>query len=412
MKFNVFVLPTVPGTPEDRARLRPIGRNRERLGQMYEEVIEVCQLAEDVGFESFSTTEHHFHSEGFEVSASPLVLYSHLAAICKRIIFAPLGVVLPTWDPIRLAEEIATLDHLSHGRVMVGLARGYQSRWTNVLGQKYHAQGATMDGSAVDEQNREVFEEVLEVMIKAWTQDSFTHRGKYYQVPSTPEGVDWPCREVTESYGAPGEIDPVTGKSVEISVTPAPLQDPHPRFWQGYAASESTVLRCAARGITPFILVSKPEQLLEFCTKYQHIAAENGRKLALGEGVGVTRGVVFGDTFEEAYELGVKTVGYVFGEYLARFGFVEIVRRPDDNPAFPLNLGGARQLFQRLWEDGLVICGTPDDVKRKIEDVATCHGDGNLEYFSWQLLTQGIAPLEVTRQQLELFGKHIIPEFA
>jgi alkanesulfonate monooxygenase SsuD/methylene tetrahydromethanopterin reductase-like flavin-dependent oxidoreductase (luciferase family) len=412
MKFNVFVLPTVPGTPEDRARLRPIGRNRERLGQMYEEVIEVCQLAEELGFESFSTTEHHFHSEGFELSASPLVLYSHLAAICKRIIFAPLGVVLPTWDPIRLAEEIATLDHLSHGRVMVGLARGYQSRWTNVLGQKYHVQGATMDGSAVDEQNREVFEEVLEVMIKAWTQDSFSHRGKYYQVPSTPEGVDWPCREVTESYGAPGEIDSDTGKSVEISVTPAPLQDPHPRFWQGYAASESTVLRCAARGITPFILVSKPEQLLEFCTKYQHIAAENGRKLALGEGVGVTRGVVFGNTFEEAYELGVKTVGYVFGEYLARFGFVEIVRRPDDNPAFPLNLGGPRQLFQRLWEDELVICGTPDDVKRKIEDVATCHGDGNLEYFSWQLLTQGIAPREVTREQLELFGKHIIPEFA
>jgi alkanesulfonate monooxygenase SsuD/methylene tetrahydromethanopterin reductase-like flavin-dependent oxidoreductase (luciferase family) len=412
MKFNVFVLPTVPGTPEDRARLRPIGRNRERLGQMYEEVIEVCQLAEDLGFESFSTTEHHFHSEGFELSASPLVLYSHLAAICKRIIFAPLGVVLPTWDPIRLAEEIATLDHLSRGRVMVGLARGYQSRWTNVLGQKYHVQGATMDGSAVDEQNREVFEEVLEVMIKAWTQDSFSHRGKYYQVPSTPEGVDWPCREVTESYGAPGEIDSDTGKSVEISVTPAPLQDPHPRFWQGYAASESTVLRCAARGITPFILVSKPEQLLEFCTKYQHIAADNGRKLALGEGVGVTRGVVFGNTFEEAYELGVKTVGYVFGEYLARFGFVEIVRRPDDNPAFPLNLGGPRQLFQRLWEDGLVICGTTDDVKRKIEDVATCHGDGNLEYFSWQLLTQGIAPHEVTREQLELFGKHIVPEFA
>jgi alkanesulfonate monooxygenase SsuD/methylene tetrahydromethanopterin reductase-like flavin-dependent oxidoreductase (luciferase family) len=288
VKFNVFVLPTVPGTPEDRATLRPIGRNRERVGQMYEEIIEICQVAEDVGFESFSTTEHHFHSEGFELSSSPLVLYSHLAAICKKIIFAPLGVVLPTWDPIRLAEEIATLDHLSHGRVTVGVARGYQPRWTNVLGQQYHVQGATMDGSAVDEQNREVFEEVLEVMIKAWTQESFRHQGKYYQVPSSPEGVDWVCREVTEQYGAPNEINPVTGKSVEISVVPAPFQDPHPKFWQGYAASESTVVRCATRGIVPFILVSKPDQLLEFCEKYRRIAAENGRDLSLGEGVGVT----------------------------------------------------------------------------------------------------------------------------
>jgi len=66
VKFNVFVLPTVPGTPEERAALRPIGRNRERVGQMYEEIIEICQVAEDLGFESFSTTEHHFHSEGFE----------------------------------------------------------------------------------------------------------------------------------------------------------------------------------------------------------------------------------------------------------------------------------------------------------------------------------------------------------
>ncbi len=412
MKFNVFVLPTVPGTPEERAALRPIGRNRERVGQMYEEIIEICQVAEDLGFESFSTTEHHFHSEGFELSSSPLVLYSHLAAICKKIIFAPLGVVLPTWDPIRLAEEIATLDHLSHGRVTVGVARGYQPRWTNVLGQKYHVQGATMDGSAVDEQNREVFEEVLDVMVKAWTQESFRHQGTYYQVPSAPEGVDWACREVTEQYGAPNEIDPVTGKSVEISVVPAPFQDPHPKFWQGYAASESTVLRCAARGIVPFILVSKPDQLLEFCEKYRRIAADNGRNLALGEGVGVTRGVVFGKTQEEAYELGVQSIGYVFGEYLARFGFVELFRRPEDNPAFPLNLGGPRQLFQRLWEDGLVICGTPDDVKRQVEAVARCHGNGNLEHFSWQLLSQGLAPRETTLEQLELFGKHIIPEFS
>jgi hypothetical protein len=121
--------------------------------------------------------------------------------------------------------------------------------------------------------------------------------------------------------------------------------------------------------------------------------------------------VVFGKTFEEAYELGVKSIGYVFGEYLDRFGFTEGFRRPEDNPAFPLNLGGPRELFQRLWEDGLVICGTTDDVKRKMEAVARCHGNGNLEHFSWQLLSQGLAPRETTLEQLELFGKHIIPEF-
>lgn len=183
MKFDIFLLPTVPGTMEDRERLRPIGRNRERVQEMYEEVKRIAKLADDFGFDVFSTTEHHFHSEGFEVSTSPLILYSYLAALCPRIWFAPLAMVMTTWDPIRAAEEVAILDHLTKGRVIVGVARGYQMRWTNVLGQKNRVRGATMDGSAIDEQNREVFEENVEVMKMAWTKESFSHNGKYYQVP-------------------------------------------------------------------------------------------------------------------------------------------------------------------------------------------------------------------------------------
>jgi len=244
--------------------------------------------------------------------------------------------------------------------------------------RKYHAQGATMDGSAVDEQNREVFEEVLEVMIKAWTQDSFTHRGKYYQVPSTPEGVDWPCREVTESYGAPGEIDPVTGKSVEISVTPAPLQDPHPRFWQGYAASESTVLRCAARGNhNRSSWCPSQNSSWNSAPSTNTLPPRTAGSWPWAKASASPGGWCSAIRSKKRNELGVKTVGYVFGEYLARFGFVEIVRRPDDNPAFPLNLGGsAATVRSSVGRRAGDLVAPPDDVKRKIEDVAKCHGDG------------------------------------
>ena len=91
MKFMLFVLPTVPGTLEDRKRLRPIGRNNERYQQMLDELRKLAVFADDAGFDVMATTEHHFHSEGYETSVAPLLLYADLAARTKRIKFSPLG---------------------------------------------------------------------------------------------------------------------------------------------------------------------------------------------------------------------------------------------------------------------------------------------------------------------------------
>ena len=138
MKFNLFVLPTIPATAEERERLRPIGRNNERFQEMIRQMRELAVIADQMGFATFSTTEHHLHSEGFEASIAPLMFYNDLAARTENIKFASLGLVLPTWDPIRVAEEIAVLDHLTKGRFIAGFARGYQDRWSNILGQHYH----------------------------------------------------------------------------------------------------------------------------------------------------------------------------------------------------------------------------------------------------------------------------------
>jgi len=91
MKFMLLVLPTVPGTLEDRRRLRPIGRNNERYQQMLDELRKLVVFADEVGFDAFATTEHHFHSEGYETSVAPLLLYTDLAARTKRIKFSPLA---------------------------------------------------------------------------------------------------------------------------------------------------------------------------------------------------------------------------------------------------------------------------------------------------------------------------------
>ena len=151
-------------------------------------------FADDAGFDVMATTEHHFHSEGYEASVAPLLLYADLAARTKRIKFSPLGLVLPAWDPMRAAEEMAVLDQLTKGRIYAGFARGYQDRWVNVLGQQYHVTGAPMDGSSIDNHNRKVYEETLKVIKKAWTEEAFDYDGEYYKVPYPyEEGITrWP----------------------------------------------------------------------------------------------------------------------------------------------------------------------------------------------------------------------------
>jgi alkanesulfonate monooxygenase SsuD/methylene tetrahydromethanopterin reductase-like flavin-dependent oxidoreductase (luciferase family) len=415
MKFQFFCLPTVPATMEERERLRPIGRNNERFQMMIDEVRTLCTMADDMGFDCFSTTEHHFHSEGYEASVAPLILYADLAARTKRIKFAPLALVLPAQDPLRVAEQVAMLDHLTKGRVYAGFARGYQQRWVNVLGQRVPVEATPMDGGDIDKRNRQVHEEYIELIYKAWDQDLLSFDGEFYQVPFPyDEGIrGWPNPEWTRKYGVPGEIDD-EGVLRGISVIPKPYQQPHPPAFQPFSVSESTIKHTARVGVTPIILVSNPPDFRRLCETYQQVAGENGRELALGEGVGAFRAVSFGDTEQEGLDLLERTNFFGFNAYFAGFGFWEAFRFPEDATRYPLDpytpLPPAEWTMDRFTRSTYGLAGTPDQIKRKIAEVACIHGDGNLEWFSW-FFDQGLMSIDDAKRQMEQFAEHIIPEF-
>lgn len=414
MKFMFFVLPTVPATLEDRKRLRPIGRNNERYQQMLDELRKLAVLADDAGFDVMATTEHHFHSEGYETSVAPLLLYTDLAARTKRIKFSPLGLVLPSWDPLRCAEELAVLDHLTKGRIYAGFARGYQDRWVNVLGQQYHVTGAPMDGSSIDNHNRKVYEETLKVIRMAWTQESVEYNGEYYQIPYPyKEGITrWPVADWTRTYGAPGEIDD-KGVIRRICVVPKPYQQPHPQLFQPFSVSENTIRYTAQSNIVPWILVSYPPEFRRLCHVYQKVAHEAGRNLGLGESVGAFRAVHFGDTEAEAVEL-LRTTNYAgFNHYFGGFGFWEAFRDEEDNAKYPLPekmLPQSEWTIDRMRKTKYALAGTVDQVKREIEDLHRIGGEGELEWFGW-FFDQGFMSWDETQRQFELFAKHIIPTF-
>lgn len=411
MKIDLFAMPAVPATLEERERLRPIGRSTERYQMMLEELRHLAITADQLGIDAFSTTEHHFHTEGNELSVNPILLFADFAARTKNIKFAPMSIVMTVANPIRVAEDLAILDQLTKGRVAVAFARGYQKRWMQVLGQG--APIATGAGDDVDRQNRERYDENVEILLEAWTKDAISYKGKYFQVPYPHDAgiTGWGAPAYTRQFGTPGEIDD-DDVIRKIGVCPRPYQEPHPPIWVPVTGGMPSLLNCAKHGWLPWIWESDPAKFLHMCQEYARVARDHGHELALGENCGAVRAITIGDTWDEAFQLAADTTGHDYQEYFGRFGFLELFRNPEDDPnCRPLLFESNEAATKRMIEKGYQICGTVDQVKRHFEQLVKCHGNGNLEWLSWNFFYQGTTPRHVQDRQLELFATKIMPEF-
>ncbi|MHB8692205.1 MAG: LLM class flavin-dependent oxidoreductase [Solirubrobacteraceae bacterium] len=414
MKVSVFAMPTIPATLEERRELRPIGRNTERYQMMLDELRTIAVLADDLGYDAFSTTEHHLHSEGGEAMPNPLILYADLAARTKRIHFYPMSLVPTANDPIRMAEDIALLDQLTQGRVGVTFARGYQKRWIQILSQ---GRGATslVDGAEADQRNREIYNEHVDVILKAWTHDSWEHDGKHYQVPYPHDegvkgfgGIGW-----TRQFGSSDEVDE-DGVIRKIGLTPPPYQRPYPEVWVPYTMSPKSMLIAAERGFACIATEGRPKAFREHAIAYRDAAAGQGFDLKLGQRFGATRSVCLGKTSEEAFELAVNTSAFEWHNYFNKFGFGEMFRTDADDPVQPVAFADEVALAKRLIETRQLLCGTVDEVRDQLVDLNRCHAEegeehGELDWLVWQFFAQGTTPPAVWREQLELFAEHCLP---
>src|SRR6202521_5248645 len=142
MKVSLFYLPSVGNKAQVEQGM--VGLRGDLYDQMLREVSAQARLADDLGYDSISFTEHHFHIEGFELSNNPVLLDLYFAMQTKRIRVGQLGIVLPAANPIRVAEDIAMLDHMTGGRACAGFARGYQRRWVDVMAQQTHGVSGTL----------------------------------------------------------------------------------------------------------------------------------------------------------------------------------------------------------------------------------------------------------------------------
>ena len=178
-------------------------RNPERWqrpwAELFAALLDQAVFAEELGFDSIWITEHHFVEDGY--TPAPLTLLTAIAMRTKRVQLSTDIMLLPLYNAVRLAEEAATLDILSNGRLMLGFGMGYRDEEFAAFGTSRRERVART-------------EEGIAVLRGAWGDGPFSFEGRHYKLEN-------------------------------VNVTPKPVQRPHPPLW--HAATSEPAARRAAR---------------------------------------------------------------------------------------------------------------------------------------------------------------------
>jgi alkanesulfonate monooxygenase SsuD/methylene tetrahydromethanopterin reductase-like flavin-dependent oxidoreductase (luciferase family) len=269
--------------------------------------------AERLGFDGFALTEHHFWYDGYCPSLLPVL--AGIAQRTKTIRLLPCALLLPLKDPLRVAEEIAVVDHLSHGRLTLALGYGYRSE--------------EFEGFGLDKEGRgSRFSEMIEILRLAFAEETFSFSGKYY------------------SY-------------TDVSVHPKPLQTPNPPLWLAGGGHPATARRAGRLGISYCVAaVSQPfERVKELIGEYRSAAAE--ANVTPGR-IAVATDVAIAETREEVDRIVAEDLLPVYAEQLVSFGFIR-----DEQGNTVTEIPPEHPVFQALMDS--FVLGTPDEVIERIE---------------------------------------------
>ena len=336
-------------------------RPGEGQAQAFGESLVHVDMAEEMGLDAVWLAETHFNPQRSVLSA-PLIVASAVAARTTRIKVGTAVLVLPLGNPLRIAEEVATLDHLSQGRVELGVGRsglpgayeGYEIPYT---------------------QSTERFYECLDIILKAWTNDRFSHRGTYH------------------SYS-------------DVCLVPRPYQSPHPPV-RVAANSDHSFPRVGGMGFPVFIglrghgMARVAEQVLS----YERALETAGHD---GPDVSLRLPVYVAETDRDAS----SKVRDSFMHQLRRLGsqLASSAARAGPQAAEERAARGG-QLSAITWEEALrerVAVGSPERVIERLHELReTLHLSGVVA----ELNAGELIPREGVAGSLRLFCEKVIPAF-
>ncbi len=341
-------------------------------------------------WDSIWFTEHHFNHEGMESQPNPLMMCTDIAARTKQIRLGQACNVITFWNPIRLAEDIASLDHLSKGRVEVGIGRGVYGR---------EAVHMNIESDLKDQaKNKRLFQETLAVMKKAWTEKFFNHQGEFYTYPS-PNFV-W-----QHDMSPPNEefIDLETNQIKKISVIPQPYQKPHPPLWQ-VVDSTGSIEWAAKNGINCIMWIPTVKTLKKRFEIYKNAKSEaEKRDVPLGEGISLVRDMFVAETMEDAKKMaGEQMVNYM--RWVCHWR--GLGNHMDPGEALPETKGKLDLLNYDFLHKRNMLFGTPDYVVEKIKELKLELNLQNLQVWSNM---PGVKHEDAMRS-IKLFNDEVIPK--
>jgi alkanesulfonate monooxygenase SsuD/methylene tetrahydromethanopterin reductase-like flavin-dependent oxidoreductase (luciferase family) len=177
----------IPDHGQDATPANDRRYSNDQLASVFDKTEAIAKTMDECGYDTLWLAEHHFQHEGYECLPNILMCAVHLAHVTKTLRIGCGFNITPMWHPLRLAEDYATADILTKGRTVFGVGRGYHSREVETFGAPIIDQDA----------NRELFEEQVEILFKAFNNESFSHKGKHYTIPADVPYRGYQLKELT-----------------------------------------------------------------------------------------------------------------------------------------------------------------------------------------------------------------------
>jgi len=325
--------------------------DREAGALAYRDMIGRLEYVEELGFDWVSVSEHHYSPR--ILTPSPIVSAAYIAARLSKIKIALLGPIVPHSNPVRVAEELAMLDTLAGGRLVVGLLRGTSNE--------------AMTYDLNPQESRERTDEGMELILRAWTEPQpFGWQGRHYQYRT-------------------------------VSIWPRPLQEPHPPTYALGTSKESCEF--AARHRLGCGVSYGPFEVMGRATRYyREECARHGWEPA-PEQIIYRANMLVAETDEEAHALLREQPGTT--PFAMRAGVRDAILAVDAR-----NVAGEARPANVTGVLPTTFVGSPDTVVEQVRRCREVVGAGVLDL---SLHPPGSGDLDALMRALELFGKKVLP---
>jgi len=360
-------------------------------GAMIGEMRELAKFCDEAGFETFWLPEHHFSVWGRELLGNPLMMAADLAARTERIRLGLAAAIITFWHPLRLAEDLALLDHLTRGRLDIGVGRG-----------NYGLEASNLNPAADPNKratNVKVFLETLEVVRTALTEDRFAHRGELFSFPAPGFRADKAHTVKDSRY-----IDSATGELVRLTTYPRPKQRPVPPLWQVVSEDYESIRFCARNDMGIIMWRPTTKETRRRLQVYKETwEAHSGRTMPLGQRAALVRDTFVAESADDARRIAGKAVmdALNFANWRGARIFLDPEERLTSEDEARL---GSELTFEFVSERALLF-GSPDEVLAKL---IALYDETGIEQVIFKSCWPGL-PHEHTMRSMQLLTRDVLP---